>query len=134
MTGYGIFGTFEGTINIIMSKIRPICKQCNKNFCAINYVRNNITHYRSICNECGSKKIKKRPTKSNWEKAGYTKKSTCDICGFRSLYHTQMIVFHIDGNLRNTNYSNLRSICLNCVEVVKRKEITWKRGDLQVDY
>jgi hypothetical protein len=45
-----------------------------------------------------------------------------------------MTVFYIDGDLQNTSYNNLRSICLNCVEVVKRKEITWKRGDLQVDY
>lgn len=45
-----------------------------------------------------------------------------------------MTVFYIDGDLKNTSFSNLRSICLNCVEVVKRKEITWKRGDLQVDY
>jgi hypothetical protein len=30
--------------------------------------------------------------------------------------------------------TNLRSICLNCVEVVKKKDVTWKRGDLEVDY
>jgi hypothetical protein len=43
-------------------------------------------------------------------------------------------VFHIDGNLTNVSFNNLRTICLNCVEVVKKKEVTWKRGDLQVDY
>jgi hypothetical protein len=42
-------------------------------------------------------------------------------------------VFHIDGNLENSELTNLRSICLNCIEVVKRKEVNWKRGDLQVD-
>ena len=113
---------------------RPICKECNRNPCAINYIRQGVTHYRSICDECGSKKIKKKPQRANWEKAGYKKKPVCDICGFKSIYPTQMTVFHIDGNLKNTNLSNLRTICLNCVEVVKRKEITWKRGDLQVDY
>jgi hypothetical protein len=45
-----------------------------------------------------------------------------------------MTVFHIDGDLNNVMFSNLRTICLNCVEVVKRKEVTWKRGDLTVDY
>jgi hypothetical protein len=45
-----------------------------------------------------------------------------------------MTVFYIDGDLKNNKLSNLRTICLNCVEVVKRKEVTWKRGDLQVDY
>lgn len=117
-----------------MAKIRPICKDCNKNFRAVNYIRDGVTHYRSICDECGKKKPKSKSKRALWEKAGYKKKPTCDICGFRSLYPSQLTVFHIDGDLRNTNFSNLRSICLNCVEVVKRKEVTWKRGDLQVDY
>jgi hypothetical protein len=117
-----------------MPTVRPICKECNRNFRAINYVRNNITHYRSICDECGSKRIKKKPQRPNWEKNGYKKKNICDICGFKSLYPSQMTVFYIDGNLKNPELSNLRTICLNCVEVVKRKEVTWKRGDLQVDY
>jgi hypothetical protein len=117
-----------------MPNIRPICKICNKNHRAINYIRNGIKHYRSICDDCGKKKVKKKPTVPLWEKAGYKKKPVCDICGFKSIYPTQMTVFFIDGNLKNTQLNNLRTVCLNCVEVVKRKEITWKRGDLQVDY
>lgn len=114
--------------------IRPICKECNRNPRAINYVREGVKHYRSICDECGKKKAKKTKRSPAWEKAGYKKKTICDVCGFRSVYPTQMTVFHIDGDLRNVSFNNLRSICLNCVEVVKRKEVTWKRGDLQVDY
>lgn len=117
-----------------MGLIRPICKECNKNFSAINYIKNGVKHFRSICDECGKKRSKTKSKQSAWMKAGYKKKTVCDICGFRSLYPTQMTVFHIDGDLRNAKLSNLRSICLNCVEVVKRKEVTWKRGDLQVDY
>ena len=62
------------------------------------------------------------------------KKSTCDVCGFNCVYPTQMLVYHIDGDLTNVNFTNLRTICLNCVEVVKKKDFKWKRGDLQVDY
>ena len=113
---------------------RPVCKKCNKNLCAINYKRAGITHYRSICDECGRKRNKLKPRKPNWTRSGYKKKTACDICGFKSLYTTQITVFHIDGNLENTALNNLRSICLNCVEVVKHREVTWKRGDLQVDY
>ncbi len=100
----------------------------------MNYIKEGITHYRSICDECGKKKTKVKPKPSNWQKSGYKKKTICDICGFKSLYPSQLTVFHIDGDLRNSSLSNLRTICLNCVEVVKRKEVTWKRGDLQVDY
>lgn len=118
----------------MFKKNRPFCVKCNKNFRAINYIKNGITHYRSICNECGKKREKKKPGLPLWQMSGYKKKKDCDICGFKSLYPTQITVFHIDGNLSNNNHTNLRCVCLNCVEVVKRKEITWKRGDLQVDY
>lgn len=113
---------------------RPICKACNRNPCAINYKRNGVTHYRSICDQCGRKRNKLKLRVFTWEKSGYQKKTVCDVCGFKSLFPTQMTVFHIDGNLKNSNLNNLRTICLNCVEVVKKKEVTWKRGDLQVDY
>jgi hypothetical protein len=116
------------------SLIRPICKNCNKNFCAINYKRNEITHYRSSCDECGRKKNKLKPRQPNWIKSGYKKKPTCDLCGFRSTYASQITVFHIDGNLENIDLVNLRSICLNCVEIVKKKQVTWRRGDLTVDH
>lgn len=118
----------------INKNMRPICKLCNKGFCAVNYKRNQVTHYRTICDECGRKKNKLKPRKANWTKSGYKKKTQCDLCGFRSLYSSQMIVYHIDGNLENIALNNLRSICLNCVEVVKRKELLWKKGDLEIDY
>ena len=114
--------------------MRPFCKTCNKNFCAINYIRNDKTYYRSMCDECGRNKNKLKPRKATWVKSGYKKKTTCDLCGFHSIFPSQITVFHIDGNLKNTELRNLRSVCLNCVEVVKKKEVTWKRGDLQVDY
>jgi hypothetical protein len=114
--------------------MRPICNICNKNFRAINYTKNGVTHYRSICDECGRKKTKNKPRKPSWQKSGYKKKTTCDLCGFKSLFTSQIMVFHIDGKLENTSHTNLRSICLNCVEVVKKKEVNWKRGDLQIEY
>ena len=86
-----------------------------------------------MCDDCGRKKEKLVPRTPSWKKAGYKKKPTCDLCGFKSIFPTQTTVFHIDGKLENTDFTNLRTICLNCVEVVKRKDVTWKRGDLEVD-
>lgn len=113
--------------------MRPICKTCNRNFSAVNYIREGVTHYRSICDECGRKKNKERPRVPSWQTVGYKKKPHCDLCGFKSLFTSQMIVYYVDGNLDNNDFINLRTICLNCVEVVKRKNINWKRGDLEVD-
>ena len=113
---------------------RPICKVCNKTVAAVNYIRNGKTYFRSICDDCGKKKDKKKPSVPKWQKAGYKKKTTCDLCGFKAIYATQMTVYHIDGHLDNVSFVNLRTICLNCVEVIKRKEVNWRRGDLEVDF
>ena len=64
-----------------MKNIRPICKECNKNYRAVNYIKKGITHYRSICDECGSKKPKAKTKQFTWQKAGYKKKTVCDCCG-----------------------------------------------------
>lgn len=112
---------------------RPMCFRCNKEPCAINYIRKGKTHYRKICDSCGKQKTIKKPKVHNWEHAGYKKKPACDLCGFKALYPAQMTVFHIDGRLDNATFTNLKTICLNCVEVVKRREVNWKRGDLLVD-
>lgn len=55
------------------------------------------------------------------------------MCGFKSKYSSQITVFHIDGNLNNCELVNLRSVCLNCVEDVKRRLFTWRPGDLEAD-
>ena len=75
-----------------------------------------------------------KPRVPKWKGSGYKKKPTCDLCGFKSLFPSQMTVYHIDGNLENIALNNLRTICLNCVEVVKKKNVTWRRGDLEIDY
>ena len=116
-----------------MSLLRPICKHCNKNACAVNYKREGITHYRSICDECGRKKSKKKPFTPTWQKGGYKKKTTCDSCGFHGQYPSQLTVFHVDGNLENVQFSNLKTICLNCVEEIKRLDRPWTPGDLEPD-
>ena len=113
---------------------RPICTACNQRPCAVNYYRDDIAHYRTRCDPCVKKKRRIKPAVARWQAAGYKKKATCDLCGFKSLFPAQMTVYHIDGNLENIALTNLRTVCLCCIEVVKRKEVTWRRGDLQVDH
>ena len=112
---------------------RPICTACNQRLCAVNYYRDGIAHYRTRCDPCIKKKRRVKPAVARWQSAGYKKKATCDVCGFKSLFTSQILVYHVDGDLDNIAISNLRSICLNCVEVVKRKDVNWKRGDLEID-
>ena len=112
---------------------RPFCKACNKNLAANNYIKNEIRHYRSRCESCIRKKRKIPLTEPRWKLGGYKKKATCDLCGFKSVYSSQIIVYHIDGDLNNVQLINLRSICLCCVETVKRKHFSWRPGDIQPD-
>jgi hypothetical protein len=112
---------------------RPLCSVCNKNYAAANYWRNGIRHYRSRCESCiriGKQLLPQRP---KWQQDGYRKKMKCDVCGFVAKITAQTQVWHIDGNLNNSELVNLRTVCLNCVEVVKRKNFTWRRGGLEVD-
>lgn len=114
--------------------LRPICPVCNKNPRAPAYYRNNKRYYRSRCSSCISKDKKSTVPEPKWKSKGYKKKATCDLCGFRSSYSSQITVYHIDGNLNNCELFNLRSICLCCVEVVKRKNITWRPGEILPDH
>ena len=116
--------------------IRPICPDCNTRPCAPNYYRDGVRHWRTKCSHCidqakDPKNVRRK--KMRWELNGYKKKSNCDLCGFRSKYSSQITVWHVNGNLNDSNLVNLKCVCLNCVEVVKRDLFTWRIGDLSAD-
>ena len=113
---------------------RPFCQSCSKKLVAINYVKDGVTHYRSMCYGCIRKKRGKRAVQPKWQKAGYKKKTKCDLCGFRAKYSTQTLVYHIDGNLKNVSFSNLRTVCLNCTVIIQKEDLVWKSGGLQADH
>ena len=119
-------------INIVMN--RPLCRSCNSKLVAVNYIKNNVVHYRKQCYSCIKKKRGIKPLQPKWQQAGYKKKNKCDICGFRPKYSAQTIVYHIDGDLNNVSFSNLRTVCLNCTITIKKDDLVWKSGDLQADH
>jgi hypothetical protein len=99
----------------------------------VAYHKYGRVYYRSLCTACINKKKKIKPPVPRWQSAGYKKKPACDRCGFKSRYSAQLLVFHIDGDLQNTDNRNLKTICLNCAEEIKRSNVTWTRGDLEPD-
>ena len=113
---------------------RPICPACNQRFCAVNYHKDGVTHYRARCEYCIKRSRKIKTPEARWKSAGYKKKPACDRCGFKGKYAAQLLVYHVDGNLNNSNLRNLKTICLNCVEEVKRTDLPWRPGDLQPDF
>ena len=113
--------------------MRPICTLCKQRFRAIAYHKYDRIYYRSSCSNCIRRKKKEKLQIPRWQLDGYKKKTTCDRCGFRSKFAAQLMVYHIDGNLNNTGLRNLKTICLNCIEEVKRADLPWKPGDLTPD-
>jgi hypothetical protein len=114
--------------------IRPICSACRQRPCAINYYRGELVHYRTRCGQCIARGQGIKPPEPKWKTAGYKKKPACDRCGFRSRYASQLLVYHVDGNQHNTTIRNLQTVCLNCVEEIKRMSRPWVPGDLEPDF
>ena len=114
--------------------IRPLCIQCKTRPQAFNYRRKGKVYYRAKCDQCIKldRGLNTRK-KSSWEKSGYRKKHICEKCGFKSKHPAQMDVYHIDGNLKNNNFSNLKTICANCSRIKSTEEIGWKQGSLMPD-
>jgi len=113
---------------------RPLCPVCNQRPRAINYYRDEIAHFRTKCEHCLKRNKNIKPPVPRWSLRGYQKKLHCDLCNFKARYSSQTVVYHIDGNLNNVELANLRSVCRNCIEVVARSDLPWRRGDLAPDF
>lgn len=114
---------------------RPYCTTCNENLAAINYVINNKTYFRKSCSSCLRKKTKFKPVPPPWSKSGYKKKHKCDRCNFVAKnVKKQLRVYYVDGNLKNNDWNNLKTICLNCQAALEDTRQGWKPADLIADY
>lgn len=115
--------------------MRPLCPVCNERTVAINYIKEDITHYRSRCDACARKGKKLKPKSPAWYRAGYRKKPACELCGFVAKSEKQLNVFHIDGNQKNVDRMNLKTVCLNCThEVITSRKLHWKPADVTADF
>ena len=116
-------------VNTIMS--RPLCNYCKQRPAAINYKKGNKTYYRKQCETCMHNG--KGHGIPNWYKAGYRQKDSCDKCGFKG-EQVQFNVYHINGNLNECHFSNLKTVCANCQRTMQRVGSRWKQGDLVPDF
>jgi hypothetical protein len=112
---------------------RPLCSSCHSRLAAINCYRHGKAYYRSVCDDCARKKKKHKPPVPRWQASGYKKKMVCDRCGFRARSSAQMLVYHVNGDLNDSDLRNLKTVCLNCSVEVIREDLPWQRGDLEED-
>jgi len=82
---------------------RPICI-CGS-LVAKNHKRKDGTYgWSTQCSHCS-------PSRHPYRKY---KKKYCEECGFVAIHKVQLDVDHIDGNHKNNDISNLRTLCRNC--------------------
>ena len=110
--------------------MRKLCQSCQTRPVAINYYKDGRPFYRSRCDHCCRGYQDSRPL---WALAGYKKKSACDKCGFKSSAVEVFNVFHVDGDLNNCRFSNLKTVCANCQRLLHREGVRWRQGDLTPD-
>jgi len=103
-------------------KSREICK-CGRRPVAINYKKDGITHYRSVCSTCSKERRKQRKNKF----PNYLKKKVCEKCGFRATFIEQLDIFTV------SNPPMLKTVCLNCKEELSHTNM-WTQGDLVADF
>ena len=117
-----------------MIQIRPLCVTCKSKPRAYAYKKGNKIYWRKLCDACNRKKAKKKIGGiTALQRSGYRKKSKCELCGFKAQTQLQLDVLFIDGNLRNTNSINLKTVCANCQRLSSVKRLGWKIGDLVAD-
>jgi hypothetical protein len=111
---------------------RPLCPTCHGNPVAINYYSKGKVRYRKQCSSCARQGKRGRQV-AGWLRAGYKKKLTCERCGFKAKHKQQMFVFYVDGNLKNNNWINLKSVCANCRIELQETVNTWVESPLSTD-
>jgi len=111
--------------------MRKLCNECGKRPVAVNYYKEGKIFFRSKCDHCANHR---RDGIAPWKQAGYKKKDTCDKCGFKSAHPDVFNVFHVDGNLKNCRFTNLKTICANCQRILHQEGAQWRQGDLKPDF
>lgn len=113
---------------------RPLCPVCNEKPVAVNYIKEDVTHYRKMCDSCIRKGKKLKPLPPLWIKRGYRKKPQCEKCGFKFKFAEQSLVYHVDGNLNNCDHNNLKTICRNCSVELDKGRLPWKPAKVVPDF
>ena len=111
-----------------------MCKTCKSKPRAYAYRRNDKVYWRSQCDTCIRKSAGKNVGGvTALQRSGYKKHKKCELCGFKAVENTQLDVFFVDGNMRNTVSTNLKTICANCQRLQGIRRLGWRMGDLIAD-
>ena len=125
---------YKGQAHKYPMQSRKICLTCHSRPVAINYLRKEKIYYRKLCSHCLRKGKRAKANPPLWFKSGYRKKEVCEVCKFKAPFpKEQLTVCHIDGDLKNVAWINLKTVCLNCLCTISKSKLSWKPGELEPD-
>lgn len=107
---------------------RPFCKQCKSALAKANGVsKHGFKKWHKYCSNCA--KAAYNP------KYGYllNKKPHCEVCGFIAVDKCQLDIVYLDGNKKNKNKSNIKTICANCNRLANKKSKIKSIMDITID-
>ena len=114
--------------------VRPMCMECKAKPRAYAYKKKDRIYWRRLCDTCNRKKSQKRIGGiTPLQRSGYKKRRKCELCGCKAQDQSQLDVFFVDGNLRNVNETNLKTVCANCQRLGGVRRLGWRVGDLIAD-
>ena len=107
---------------------RPFCKLCKSALAKANGVtKNKFKKWHKYCSGCA--KAAYNP------KYGHllNKKPQCEACGFIAADKCQLDVVYRDGNKKNKDKSNIKTLCANCNRLMNKKLKTKSIMDITID-
>lgn len=119
------------------NKQRTMCPICRSRVVAINRYLKEKVYYRKTCDSCSRAKAAGRVLKPQpplWARSGYKKKDRCEMCNFKATTLTQMFVYHVDGDLKNINSFNLKTVCANCQIEISGTQAPWRPATIVPDF
>ena len=95
---------------------RPLCNNCKVSLAKPNGVsKHGFKKWHKYCASCAKAAYN--------SKSGYLlhKKNKCEKCGFIPEDKCQLDVIYKDGNKKNKEKSNIKTICANCSRLYRKK-------------
>ncbi len=109
---------------------RPLCEHCKVTLAKSNgKSKHGFTKWHKYCVDCSKAAYN--------TKHGYLlhKKNKCERCGFVPEDKCQLDVVYKDGDRKNKEKSNLKTLCANCDRIIQKKRKERKKSllDITVD-
>ena len=89
-----------------MKDKRPICPLCGVSKVEFGILKDGTRSFRGQCMQCRHKPYRKY------------KKKYCELCDFKPVHPCQLDIHHVDGDHKNNNKKNLKTLCANCHRLI----------------